>query len=137
MNTHQTPEQILSAASPEQKIIWNDIYLKFGERVSASQMHVMAALGGDISVYSANKLYLAYEFEATGPFVGVGNPIITFWDENNATQFYLTGGIVYWDVTAAGVRYTSTNDKIKNILFSRITASGYTHYKLTGYRLGI
>jgi len=141
MITHQTPEQILQAATPEQKILWNYIFLRWGERVAISQFIYEGTVAGmgELGVYSANKLYYAYEFDASEAqgVVMAGVSSIYFYDENNANFKIYAPTAIGFDVTAAAWRFYPTNYKDTNFYFSRITVGQFDFIKFIGYRLGI
>ena len=62
MNYHQTPEDIIKSASPEQRLLWNFIFLNFGVNISISQFFYIGGIAGsELTTYNANKLYLAYD----------------------------------------------------------------------------
>lgn len=141
MTTHQTPEQIFQDASPEQKLLWNYVFLRWGERVAVSQL-VIRGSAGELTVYDANKLYFAYQIQFSPS--GVPTPwtapsqYIACFDENNAAIETFVGTSLYWDVTAAQARSQANTINIKNFLFGRIVPSAGS-YGITfiGYRLGI
>jgi len=138
MITHQTPEQILQAATPEQKILWNYLFLEYGERISISQFCFFGSLTGELSVYSANKLYFAYEIDYSG-FSGSQNisSNLVLYSPANVAYFYMSGEKPYWDATAAGLRYIVNETQRKNWLFSRLATNNINFIKFVGYRIGI
>jgi hypothetical protein len=136
---HQTIEDILRAASPAQKILWNEIFLRFGDRVAASQLVLIGAVGTpEITVYTARKIYLAYELSVSKdtPAGAAATQQVFLYNENNAQQMVYANSSVYWDATAAAARYAPNRIDINNIWFSRIASAGaYNYVKFIGYRI--
>jgi len=136
---HQSVEDILKAATPEQKILWNDIFLRFGERIAISQFYFCGALvGSELATYVARKMYLALSFSAATVNRGtaVANAAsITTYDESNAINFYLHHNSAVWDATAAALRYSGINPKCNNLLFSRVAFSSLELVQFIGYRI--
>jgi hypothetical protein len=137
MNLHQNIEQILAAATPEQKILWNYIFLRWGERISVSQIAITGAIG-ELSVYSANKMYFGYQYIPSLAQVPAAAPNnTTLYDETNAIYGYLANLKIAWDVTAAEIKFVSATDTYKNILFSRMVHTSGLVISFVGYRIGI
>lgn len=138
---HQSIEDILRAATPEQRLLWNHIFLRFGERVSISQYYYRgsASAGNELLTYSANKMYLAYDLKFGAVTTGslTLNPVVLY-DENNATFLQLRNNVVYWDATAAIEKFVANHIEIKNVLFSRyLNSINYVSMQFIGYRIGI
>jgi hypothetical protein len=129
----------LQAATPEQKILWNYIFLRFGERVAISQFYASGDLSiGELVTYSANKMYFCLEGFFAIANLGALEASTAFYDENNALQFSFNEYTrPYWDVTAAAVRYENGIMRFNNIIFSRWAPALYTRGKFIGYRIGI
>lgn len=135
-NYHQTVEEILSAASPEQKLLWNWLFLRFGERITISQFLFFGTAGGELTNFVAGKIYVCYEFnQSATPTPGAANNFTYFFDENNAIVKTTGDNMPYWDATAAAVRYISAETKANNFYFSRLTATGANRIKFIGYRI--
>lgn len=135
---HQSVEDILKAATPEQKIIWNDIFLRYGERISVSQLYIKGNLG-ELNQYVARRMYLAYQLTMTDRVTGgfsASFARVEFYDEDNVMQNMAANLTMYWDATAAAVRVASNILTIQNALFSRIVGgTGYTGCYFIGYRI--
>lgn len=137
---HQSVEDIFKAATPEQKILWNYIFLRWGERIAISQVYFTGVFAGtEFSVYAANKLYVALQMEVTygsvnGTPAGTG---INVYNEANALFYNVFNNSSYWDVTAAAQRNSALTVYNKNIYFSRLSLSSGTYLKFIGYRIGI
>lgn len=135
---HQSVEDILRAATPEQKIVWNDIFLRFGERCAISQLSICGAIAGlEIGTYVARKIYLPYNLTLFGTSAaGVATPFTTLYDESNAVKYVANNNLPAWDVTAAAMRYVSNTINVPLIYFSRITfGGGSTYVNFIGYRI--
>lgn len=135
---HQTVEDILKCASPAQKLIWNDLFLRFGERLSISQ-YVYSGLiaGNEMLTYAARKLYFAYRIQTTPLTFNAGINLysLQFYDELNAQKNSMTNGIVYWDTTAAAARYHTLMPVLYDIWFSRFANTANTYILFEGYRI--
>lgn len=137
---HQSVEDILRAATPEQKILWNYIFLRWGERVAISQFYHHGLFNtGELTVYSANKIYIAYQLNITGvAAMGVAVPTTVLYNELNAEFYRVNNDFVYWDATAAAVRNNNNIAQINNIWFARLSAiNGMNYGTFIGYRIGI
>lgn len=134
---HQSVEDILRAATPEQRILWNYIFLRFGERISISQYCFSGTIAGELTVYTARKIYLAYEMQYSynGSSVTTSSGRVMAYDELNAFNFSLDNSYPAWDATAAAMRYLPQTGVIKNIWFSRIVAGLYNTIHFKGYRI--
>jgi hypothetical protein len=138
---HQSVEDILKAATPEQRLLWNYIFLRWGERVPISQFYYAGALtGSELGVYSANKLYVAYSFKVSSNSApSLATPIFLNY-YNEANVIFQTDGVnlPFWDATAAAVRYSNSSSESFNIYFSRVAnTAGTVSVKFIGYRIGI
>jgi hypothetical protein len=137
MNYHQTPEEIINNASPEQRILWNYLFLKFGQNISLSQfVFVGAVIGSPLQTYNARIIYFALSLEFSGSVADNAAGLSTFYDENNAGLFQLKNNSPYWNTTGADVVIHKNNAIAKNIYFSRVL-SNYGEMSFLGYRLGI
>jgi hypothetical protein len=140
MNTHQTIEEILRSASPAQKILWNDLFLRFGERIAASQMYYLGDIStGEIGVYVARKIFLAYDLIITN-----NNPQsdhataeqYQLYDENNTANLILGNSNAYWNTTGAAAKYLINSVQMSNLWFSRIAPGAFPGFiRFIGYRI--
>lgn len=138
-NFHQSVEEIVKAASPEQKILWNDIFLRFGQHIAVRQFVFYGdAVGTRLFTYDARTLYFLYEFNCyyeSG--VAATFNYVVMYDELNAAEFYLVTSMPY---ALAAVNYMPVDRVINNVTFSRIARSGAAGSVMTyckGYVLGI
>lgn len=136
MNYHQTIEDILKAATPEQKILWNFMFLQFGERLAASQLYYCGAIAGsEFVTFVARKLYLYYQIEVNG-LAGSATPGISLFNEINVQVHAIAAFSSYWDVAAAAPRASGMSLPSYNGYFSRIAIlGGSTQFKIIGYRI--
>lgn len=137
---HQSIEDILKTATPEQKIIWNDLFLRFGEKISISQFVANgspAATG--LEIFQARYIYFAYQFmfgrNSGVPSNGYSHTIL--YNESNSINFVLDQNVYFWDTTAAAYKSGQQTTIFKNIWFSRISTASVDYLKFIGYRIGI
>ena len=139
MNFHQTPEQIVKAATADQRLLWNYIFLLAGDKIGVSQFYYHGLIAGsEFLNYSANKLYISYSFSFgnTGGS-NANSPFVQFFDRLNISIGHLGNGSMSWDTTAAAFRYAAYYFDANCCLFSRIVVSNYNSLKFIGYRLSI
>ena len=137
-NFHQTPEEIIKQATAEQRLLWNFIFMQFGDRVSISQLFYMGAVAGsEFLVYRAGKLYLCYDIHLSAPGTPNGaTQYFQFYNENNAINFYGTNQSVFFNVGTAVTMYSANDFNIPNIYFSRFVMAGmYNYMRFVGFRL--
>jgi hypothetical protein len=128
-------EEIFEAATPEQKILWNDIFLKYGERISITQLNFNGAIAGtEFLNYVARKMYLGYSVHMSAE-TGAVQPAMTLYDEANAINDIISAPGIVWDVTAVALKYVGTSIEFNDVLFSRLVAAGFTYFSFIGYRL--
>jgi hypothetical protein len=136
-NLHQTSEQIIAAASPEQRLIWNYLFLTFGERMSIGQLFFQGGIAGtEFLTYVARTLYFALEISGSATGAAGGTPaVFAFYNENNVVSTYLRANGLTWLTSTLTYAYIHDTAKSKNLYFSRIVASNYTAIKFIGYRI--
>jgi len=137
-NIHQSINQIIESAAPEQRVIWQQVQLIVGERAAVRQLYYAGAIAGsEFLTYSANKLYLAIEmntsFTSGGVQAAAGQIVI--YDENNTATNRYSRQAPIWDATAAAAKYSLLPIYFTNLYFGRITVTTYTDIKFIGYRL--
>lgn len=138
MNYHQTPEEIIKAATPAQRILWNHVFLQFGERVGVSQLFYEGVIAGsEFLTYNARKLYFGIDLEIGYSGLSNSAAYIDLYNELNAANFSLGMGYPVWDTTGAVIKYVNCQIQVQNHLFSRLTNSIYSLIKFNGYRLSI
>lgn len=137
---HQSVDDILKAATPEQKLLWNYIFLRWGERLPVSQLFYSGVIAGtEFLTYSANKLYVYYDLEFTGlgtERTASENSIM--YNEVNAAKKQFTQINPFWDATAASAKMYISPVIFKNDYFSRLLmGSAYLYIRFNGYRISI
>jgi hypothetical protein len=140
MNLHQTPEDIIKAATPAQRILWNHLFLKFGERIALSQLYYQGPVAGsEFLTYNARKMYFALQYEHGGACGSGANAGYTnFYSETNVINFIISNDKMIWDATAAAPRYLVNTAIAENVIFSKILVSGtLTYIRFHGYRITI
>jgi len=136
-NIAQSIDEIIKGATPEQKIIWQQVRLITGENASIRQLYFNGPFAGtEFLTYSANRLFLALEMELIGGIINALTlPQLTIFDAGNNAVYTLSNGAPYWDATAATVKYIGNNYIGKNLLFSRFTAGVATAIKINGFKI--
>jgi hypothetical protein len=138
MNFHQSPQEIIKAATPECRILWNHIFQLCGERTSISQLFFQNTIPGtEFETFRAGRLYLGLEVEFSyPPRGGLANPMsgVIFYDENDVESFYgeINSPVIdsmdaIWD--------NFSNYLTRNIYFSRVEPIAYTYMRFCGYRI--
>jgi len=139
MNFHQTPEEIIKNADAEQRILWNMIFLRWGDKIGLQQLFFQgAAAATEFLVYSANKLYLCLSIEiGCTVTAAAGNTFLQFFNQANAAFLNMGNLSLAWNVTTAAFNTVGNNYNLKNFYFSRFTIATYTQIRFIGYRLSI
>lgn len=134
---HQSVEDILRAATPEQKIVWNDLFLRYGQNASISQYYFRgAAAGTELATYVARKMYFGISLTADYTNGIWGAPaVLQLYNEANANIFNAVSNVPVYDVTAAVMRWYGNTVLIKNVVFSRLALVSYTNVIFIGYRI--
>lgn len=136
LNFHQSPEEIIKNATAEQKIIWNQLFLLFGERLSIAQYTYTGTIAAaEFITYRARRIYFALEFIAGHTSASANNSYIQLYNQNNAVFLNLGACSAYWNSTAAVTWYVPFSKPWHNIWFSRIVNSGYQSCHFIGYRI--
>lgn len=137
MITHQTPEDILKAATPAQKIIWNEIFLQFGKMTAITQNYYCGTFAGsEYATYSANKMYFALmlKFHSVGAAVATTGSA-ALYNRANVAMFNLGNNAAAYNTVGAAYGYVANFISDENVLFSRITIETYFRITFIGYRL--
>jgi len=137
LNTHQSIDEIIRAASPSEKVLWQQVFLFCGERAAVRQLYYQGVIAGsEFLTYNANKLYVCLELDLNnGLNYSNIQPYARFYNNANAISLY--GGVKdgVWNATAAAI-YSTGNDILKtNLIFSRIEVGVYSDMKFIGYRV--
>lgn len=137
MNLHQTPEEIIKAATPAQKILWNYIFLNFGERIGITQLYYQGAIAGsEFLTYTLGKHYLALNvfFSGAGAASGANN-LISLYDRANAINGYINNQTSLFDPVAAANEYGQFSYMTEALHFSRLIINNWTYIRFIGYKI--
>lgn len=134
---HQTIEDILRAATPEQKILWNDIFLRFGQNCAISQLrlHGTNIIGSELSTFVARKIFVAYQLDVDGMGITTVNAYLNITDENNVAVRSINSAFPVWDTTAAVIKYSPVHKQLNNFFFGRVSATTGHSFNFIGYRV--
>lgn len=110
------------------RIAWNTI----------QEFYFFGAVGGsEMMIYSANKLYLALEFECSNH----GDPTITranmtFYDElNNINYVWRNDDVEVSDNAVPSWWHNGNAGVMRNFWFSRLLPAQYGYAKFIGYKI--
>lgn len=124
--------------TPEQQILWDYVLQRWPNAVIRPYYYTGLFAGNELSIYEANKIYVAYSVVATGTTMNsVANGFAVLYDAANAIHLHLSNMHVVWDATAAAIKYGTNNIGIKNVWCSRIGLAVYNAISFVGYRLTI
>lgn len=134
---HQSLEDIINASDSAQRILWNEIFLKFGERIAVTpEIYSGILAGAELQTYTARKIHFAYQVSfGMVNATAASHPYIQFMDENNAQHFISFNNSLVWNVTGAVINYDANNYVEKNIWFSHVNNDQYTQIRFIGYRI--
>jgi len=134
---HQTPEEIIKAADPATRVLWEELLLLFGERFSLCQHYFYGAIAGsEFLTYRARRVWLALQFG----FGWTGNPTaanfgLSFYNEANVLSMVYNNSVTTFDSVAAQNEQVGNSFIVPNIYFGRIIAATYTYCHFVGYRI--
>jgi len=137
-NIHQSIEEIIKSATPVEKLLWQQARLLTGENAAIRQLYYEGTIvGSEFLTYSANKLYICQELEASTNFVAatVNSGSITVYDPVNNACMMLQANYPVWNTTAAALYYNVNSLVANNFIFSRLVQLTYLFIKFIGYRL--
>jgi len=138
---HQGIEEIFSAASPEQKILWREMFLKFGENISVRPFFwqgLDSSANNEFGTYKARMIYLVYEIEIAHRTSNSFPVNFVTYDENNAGFFQVTPNYTaFYNGTTAQPVYGWSSAVVKNTYFSRYLLAAQHYIRLIGFRIGI
>jgi len=133
---HQSVEDVLKTASPEQRLMWNFLFLRFGERIAISQFVFSGVVvGSELQTYVARKLYFAYQIRIGGYGASAAACNVSLYDELNVLKDIIITANYYWDATAAAMRQGQTSAQFNNLWFSRTAVAGSGYLDFIGYRI--
>jgi hypothetical protein len=136
-NSELSIDKIFKSASPEQQIIWDYIFTKWGLNVGIQRLYFAGILAGSVyEVYNNKIMYLAYDLFITSSYgfaPGAGKAYL--YNENNVLTHYLNDSDLVWNSTAAALYSYQNNMNIKSVLFSRLNGSNWTHAAIIGFKI--
>lgn len=122
----------------EQQILWNYMLQRWPNLNFTPVVFAGAIAGHEITVYSANKLYVCYYMIVNGfSAVVASGGQIQLMDETNAVMMEALNNIPVWDTTAAAMRYNINNIVLSLAWFSRINPTVISRFQFIGYRITI
>jgi len=138
-NVHQSINEIIEAATPAEKILWQQIRLFTGERAAVQQFYHYGGIG-ELQVFDATKLYFATELEISiGGAAAVPYASMGYVKLKNAADLWidtLGSYAAFWDATAAAAKYVSMKTAYKNMIFGRLEVGAYySIMKVIGYKI--
>jgi len=132
-NFHQSIEDMIRGATPEQRILWNYVFYKFGENIAVEQFYYVGVTN-PFGTTPVGLHYLAYNIELSSNNHNDVNPAwATFLDET-LTQIFTLQNSSAGDVT---IGFAENNAETKNIIFRRFSVNVFTHCKIQGFKLRI
>jgi hypothetical protein len=134
---HQNLEEIITSANSEQKILWNEILLRFGEKIAVRPIYYEGAItGSEFATYIANKTYLSLYSVVTTQGYGSSSPwYVELYNHLNASKAIYSNNVCYWDATAAAARFVGNTLELKNVYFHRLDKINYTTLIFKGFRI--
>jgi len=137
-NVAQSIDDIIKNATPEQKILWQQIRMITGENASIRQYYYFGGIAGhEVLTYSANRLFLAFELQFAGGSINnsITNISVDLFNEANVLSFSTAETSGLWDATAAMRTQIAQNLFIPNCYFSRIINHNIGYMKLNGFKI--
>jgi len=132
---------LLKNATPEQAILWNSIFLAFGDKIAISQLYYLGQMGGtEFSIYNANKMYLCLDSWFTvdsGQAEDAARFSAIIYDRNNVESGSLNNTAMSYNTTTPAMLFLSNTIKAQNYIFSRLAFQNLFYMKFIGYRLSI
>ena len=139
MNPDISVKEIIKNATAREKIIWNNVFNTFGERVAVSPFYFCGdAAGTEFMTYNARRLYFVLEFEMEPTMIALNPCNIAIYDHlDNYIMAYCNIG-AFWVSGGVPDYFINNVIKVENFLMSRFEVyNGSTYIKLLGFKLGI
>lgn len=126
-------------ATPEQYNLWNKVLpLLVGVQTITPLCFTGWIAGSEFLTYDVKKLYIGLDVNFSINTAPTSGPAyINLYDPANAVNLWLLNQSGFWDATAAAVKYVPNNIPVKNIWFSRFTATLYNYINFNGYKITI
>ena len=132
---YQSIEQIVKNSSAEQKIVWNEIFLRFGERCAVLPLsYIGIGTSAPYVMWRPRQIYFAYKWEQSVNSVSASQITITLYDENNNTIYTASNSSAYWNTTTAAVNFNPNVILLENLWFGRLAQSANYH-RFIGYKI--
>ena len=133
---HQSVEDIIKTATPAQRIMWNELFLRFGENITIRQFCYSGILAGsEFVAFTARKIFYAYYLESGFEFSTPNVPYLYVYDENNLLVQKYSNSPGFWDSTAAAPKYSGAIIQTSDLYFSRLAHQQYTYLRFIGFRI--
>lgn len=132
--------EIFKSATPAQKILWNDTFLKYGDNLAIQQFVYSGSIGAsEFVTFNSRRLFLAYQLDFsynTGAATANIGYIKLIGQLGGANNLLLpSNSIPVWNTTAAAVHYVLNTINILNISFFQIVTQFYTSMNFIGFRI--
>jgi hypothetical protein len=138
MISNFSTQDILLNSNPDQRILWNEIYLQFGDTISIRPHFYSGPIGGsEFLSFLSNKIYLAYKLDVSYYGAALNSPgYIEFRDSADVVQFRYQNLNMSWNLTTSLMQFLPNSLLLENLIFGRILATSYTYIKFVGFRIG-
>ncbi len=136
-NIHQSIDEIIKAASPAQRIIWQHARLITGENAAVRQMvYIGGVTGSTLHNNVAGVLYIAAEMDfGSIPGGGTSDAFVQFYDEAAVNSLRIGNNSISYDSVGAVDNFSQNYVRLKNLYFRYLAATAYTHMKFIGYKI--
>lgn len=135
-DSNQNIDDIIKAATTEQKILWQQVLLICGGNCAIRPLHYTGPTGAEFDTYINTKLYLVYslEYSHSNPS-GAAAGIVYYYNQANVVHGYGFNNYPFFNSGTLTANATSNNIKTKNTWFSRQQCFGYNFMIFTGFRI--
>jgi hypothetical protein len=134
---HQSIQEIIDAADPAQKLMWNYIFLTYGEKIAVSQFYIpWFIMSSEIGVFTARKMYFLYELTlmSHGTTLAAARNLQLYDPSNNSVNFLARTSIA-WNATTAAINYMESTASAKNLLIGRVNGDVALRAYGIGFRI--
>lgn len=130
--------ELYKCATPETKLIFDHLYLKFGDSLSISRFCYTGVINSTFWLtFTARRLFLALyvSFGHGGAVLNTSSPQVSFYDETDTIFYQSNQSNIMMNDTLQLVRYNGMNIYERNIYFSRILKTHYDYINFIGYEI--
>jgi hypothetical protein len=134
--------EIFQSASPAQKILWNFISLRFGNKISVSQFYFCGRenLLNEINLFQTHRIFVCYQLNGNWEHNSLSNTDLRYvgvYNENNIMNYKMTNGVIIYNTTIPALQSLGTWIHHENFYFSRLQSDvqGNVWYKFIGFRV--